>query len=95
MSLLENMAKQVVVIKDSIVEDILQFLDSCQCKNIRYEPTAWLTFTLPFVLLVYGREVQTILENPNAVNSHVSSVRFTVTYEARIIKCLLLQIIRN
>ena len=32
MSLLENMAKQVVVIvKDSILEDIIHFLDSCQC----------------------------------------------------------------
>ncbi|KAK4025995.1 hypothetical protein OUZ56_015024 [Daphnia magna] len=74
MSLLENMAKQVVVVKDSILDDILQFLDSCQ---------------------FYGREVQTILENPTAVNLNVSSARFTVTYEARIIKCLLLQIIRN
>lgn len=31
MSLLENMAKQVVIIKDSILDDILSFLDSCQC----------------------------------------------------------------
>lgn len=32
MSLLENMAKHVVVIKDSILDDILHFLDSCQCE---------------------------------------------------------------
>nr|CAG4636855.1 EOG090X0302 [Ceriodaphnia reticulata] len=74
MSLLENMAKQIVVIKDSILDDILQFLDSCQ---------------------FYGREVQTILENPTSVNAQVNSARFTVTYEARIIKSLLLQIMRN
>nr|CAG4641541.1 EOG090X0302 [Eurycercus lamellatus] len=74
MSLLENMSKHVVVIKDSILEDILQFLDSCQ---------------------FYGREVQTILENPTTVNAQVNTARFTVTYEARIIKSLLLQIMRN
>nr|CAG4643078.1 EOG090X0302 [Ilyocryptus agilis] len=74
MSLLENMAKHVVVIKDSIIDDIIQFLDSCQ---------------------FHGKEVQTILENPSTVNAHVNGARFTVTYEARIIKSLLLQIIRN
>ncbi len=94
MSLLENMAKQVVVIKDSILDDILQFLDSCQCTQELVLLSVFYFINLYF-LLVYGREVQTILENPTAVNSHVSSARFTVTYEARIIKCLLLQIIRN
>ena len=35
MSLLENMAKHVVIIKDSIVDDIIHFLDSCQCKMFK------------------------------------------------------------
>nr|CAG4647748.1 EOG090X0302 [Moina brachiata] len=73
MSLLENMAKHVVVIKDSILDDILHFLDSCQ---------------------FYGREVQTTLENPTSVSSQMNTARFTVTYEARVIKSLLLQIMR-
>lgn len=33
MSLIENMGKHIVVIKDSILEDILQFLDSCQSNS--------------------------------------------------------------
>jgi len=74
MSLLENMAKHVVIIKDSIVDDIIHFLDSCQ---------------------FYGREVQTILESPPTVDGQINSGRFTVTFEARIIKALLLQIMRN
>jgi hypothetical protein len=47
------------------------------------------------LILVYGREVQTVLENPLAINAKVNTGRYTVTYEARIIKALLLQIIRS
>nr|CAG4650016.1 EOG090X0302 [Sida crystallina] len=74
LSLLENMAKHIVVVKDSILDDILNFLDSCQ---------------------FYGREVQTTLDNPLNGNSQLNSSRYTVTYEARIIKALMLQIVRN
>ena len=74
LSLLENIAKHIVVVKDSILEDIIQFLDSCQ---------------------FYGREVQTTLDNPLAGAQQLSGARYTVTYEARVIKALLLQIMRN
>lgn len=92
MSLLENMAKHVVVIKDSILDDVLHFLDSCQCKLSR---TLSLLASIQVRLrrVVYGREVQTTLEHP--VGPQVNSARFTVTYEARVIKSLLLQIMRT
>lgn len=75
LSLLENMAKHIVVVKDSILDDIVHFLDSCQ---------------------FYGREVQTTLDNPlQAASRQANSSRYTVIYEARVIKALLLQVVRN
>ena len=95
MSLLENMAKHVVIIKDTIVDDIIHFLDSCQCK-IFEKRSALSPFAFTVVsFTVYGREVQTILESPPTAERHINSGRFTVTFEARIIKGLLLQIMRN
>ena len=45
---------------------------------------------------VYGREVQTTLDqHPEGSVSQMNAARYTVTYEARIIKSLLLQIVKD
>ncbi|KAK6105213.1 Tetratricopeptide repeat family protein [Brugia pahangi] len=74
-SLIENLAKHIISIRDSVLQECLQFLEQCE---------------------IYGKDIPTIvadaltlneLENENAKN--------TVTYEARLLRALLLEVINN
>lgn len=49
MSLLENMAKHIIIIKDSILDEILQFLDSCQCELNAELYFAYLLLTTSYI----------------------------------------------
>jgi tetratricopeptide repeat protein 30 len=73
LSLLENMSKQIITLKDSIQEDCLQFLTQCE---------------------EHGYEVKAIAEAPLEMES-LHPGRNTVSYEARLIKALFLQVIQN
>lgn len=70
LSLLENLAKQVFVIRDAVLYDCLQFFSQCEA---------------------YGRNVKVAMEQP-LDNLPLHAGKNTVTYEARLLKSILLEI---
>ncbi|KAG8187859.1 hypothetical protein JTE90_001232 [Oedothorax gibbosus] len=70
LSLLENLAKQVFVIRDAVLYDCLQFFSQCEA---------------------YGRNVKVSMEQP-LDNLPIHAGKNTVTYEARLLKSILLEI---
>ena len=70
LSLVENLAKQMISVRDTVIQECLQFLDHCE---------------------IYGRNVQAVIEQPLEA-APVHAGKNTVTYEARLIKSLLLQL---
>ncbi|XP_018016574.1 tetratricopeptide repeat protein 30A [Hyalella azteca] len=72
LSLIENLCKQMITVKDSVLQDCKQFLEHCEA---------------------YGRDVKTQIEQPLEETSPHPG-RNTVTYEARMLKALLLQLDR-
>ncbi|XP_054717895.1 LOW QUALITY PROTEIN: tetratricopeptide repeat protein 30A-like [Uloborus diversus] len=70
LSLLENLAKQVFVIRDAVLYDCLQFFSQCEA---------------------YGRNVKVTMEQP-LDNLPIHAGKNTVTYEARLLKAILLDI---
>ncbi|XP_024936945.1 tetratricopeptide repeat protein 30A isoform X2 [Cephus cinctus] len=73
LSLLEQLAKQLVVLKDSTLQECVQFLEHCE---------------------VYGRDVQTVVEQPFDIQEvpTIPQGKQTVTYEARYLKALFLKL---
>ncbi len=71
LSLLENLAKQVITIRDSVLQECLQFFTQCE---------------------EHGKNVKTIIEAPLELET-LHPGKNTVTYEARLLKALLFQII--
>jgi len=73
LSLVENLSKHMISVRDSVIAECVQFLDHCE---------------------LYGRAVKTVIEQPlEAAPMHAG--KNTVTYEARLIKSLLLQLERE
>ncbi|XP_052264590.1 tetratricopeptide repeat protein 30A-like isoform X2 [Dreissena polymorpha] len=71
LSLIENMSKHMIMMRDAVVQECIQFLECCE---------------------MYGREVKALIEQPlEAEPMHPG--KNTVTYEARLLKGLLLQLI--
>lgn len=70
LSLLENLAKQIFTVRDSVLYDCLHFLSQCEA---------------------YGRNVKATIEQP-LDETPLHPGKNTVTYEARLIKSLLLEI---
>ncbi|GIX88108.1 tetratricopeptide repeat protein 30A [Caerostris darwini] len=70
LSLLENLAKQVFVIRDAVLYDCLQFFSQCEA---------------------YGRNVKVAMEQP-LDNIPIHAGKNTVTYEARLLKSILIEI---
>ncbi|OTF69813.1 tetratricopeptide repeat protein 30A-like protein [Euroglyphus maynei] len=73
LAMLENLAKQVIVIKDSVLQECLTFLSMCE---------------------QYGQNVKAIVEAPLELET-LHPGKNTVTYEARLLKALLLDLIEN
>lgn len=71
MALMENMAKQIVTVRDTMTHDCLQFLTHCE---------------------EYGRNVKAVNEPPLEMET-LHPGKNTVTYEARLLKAILLQIL--
>ncbi|XP_056017937.1 tetratricopeptide repeat protein 30A-like isoform X1 [Ostrea edulis] len=70
LSLIENMAKHMIMMKDQVVQECIQFLECCE---------------------MYGKDVKALIEQPlEAEPMHPG--KNTVTYEARLLKSLLLQL---
>eukprot|EP00090_Calanus_glacialis_P007636 TRINITY_DN16078_c0_g1_i1.p1 TRINITY_DN16078_c0_g1~~TRINITY_DN16078_c0_g1_i1.p1 ORF type:complete len:651 (-),score=100.98 TRINITY_DN16078_c0_g1_i1:140-2092(-) len=70
LSLVENLAKHMISVRDTVIQECIQFLDHCE---------------------IYGRNVKTVIEQPLEA-APVHAGKNTVTYEARLIKSLLLQL---
>ena len=70
LSLIENLAKHMISVRDSVVQECIGFLEQCE---------------------IYGKNVKTVIEQPlEEVQLHRG--KNTVTYEARLLKALLLQL---
>jgi len=76
LSLLENMAKQIITLKDNTQEDCLQFLTDCE---------------------QHGVQIKAVTEAPlEALQMEaLHPGKNTVSYEARLLRALLLQVIQN
>uniref|UniRef100_A0A5K3FNF6 Tetratricopeptide repeat protein 30 n=1 Tax=Mesocestoides corti TaxID=53468 RepID=A0A5K3FNF6_MESCO len=73
LSMIENMAKHMIMIKDSVLLDCIEFLEHCE---------------------LYGRNVKVQSEQPlDGTKLHPG--RNTVTYEARVLKSLLLELMNR
>jgi len=72
LSLFENLAKQTLLVRDSVLDDCLQFLTHCE---------------------EYGKEIKSTIELPLEFETFHPGQN-TVTYEARLLKSLLLQLIQ-
>ncbi|QQP40593.1 Uncharacterized protein FKW44_014693 [Caligus rogercresseyi] len=70
LSLIENLSKHMISVRDSVIEECISFLDHCE---------------------IYGRGVKTVIEQP-LEETQVHKGKNTVTYEARLLKALLLQL---
>ncbi|XP_067137146.1 intraflagellar transport protein 70A [Centruroides vittatus] len=70
LSLLENLSKQVIMVRDIVLNDCLQFLTHCE---------------------TYGRNVRAAAEQP-LEEAHVHPGKNTVTYQARVLKALMLEL---
>ncbi|VDK75948.1 unnamed protein product [Onchocerca ochengi] len=74
-SLIENMAKHIINIRDSVLQECLEFLEQCE---------------------IYGKDVPTIVTGPLIIDElEVENAKNTVTYEARLLKALLLEVMNN
>nr|XP_054763061.1 tetratricopeptide repeat protein 30A-like [Lytechinus pictus]XP_054763063.1 tetratricopeptide repeat protein 30A-like [Lytechinus pictus] len=71
LSLLENMAKHMIMLRDAVIEECIHFLEHCE---------------------VYGRDVVAIVEQP-LEEDPLHEGKNTVTYEARLLKHLLQEVI--
>ncbi|XP_078692578.1 intraflagellar transport protein 70A-like [Branchiostoma floridae x Branchiostoma belcheri] len=71
MSLLENMAKHMIMLRDSIVQESIQFLEHCEA---------------------YGKDVPAVVEQP-LEEEPMHEGRNTVTFEARLLKALFLELL--
>ncbi|XP_015215916.1 intraflagellar transport protein 70A isoform X3 [Lepisosteus oculatus] len=71
LSLLENMSKHMIMLRDSVIQECIQFLEHCE---------------------VYGKNVPALIEQPlEEDRMHIG--KNTVTYEARLLKALIYEII--
>ncbi|WAQ97054.1 TT30A-like protein [Mya arenaria] len=71
LSLIENMTKHMIMMRDAVMLECIQFLECCE---------------------MYGRDVKAMIEQP-LEKEPMHPGKNTVTYEARLLKGLLLQLI--
>ncbi|KAH8861620.1 Tetratricopeptide repeat protein [Schistosoma japonicum] len=71
LSLIENMSKHMIMLRDAVLMECIQFLEHCE---------------------LYGRDIKVVIEQPiESLKIHPG--QNTVTYEARLLKSLLLELI--
>ncbi|KAM3722090.1 Tetratricopeptide repeat protein 30A [Dirofilaria immitis] len=74
-SLIENLAKHLISIRDSVLFECLQFLEQCE---------------------IYGKNVPTTVTGPLLADElEVENAKNTVTYEARLLRALLLEVMNS
>ncbi|CAI4225202.1 unnamed protein product [Auanema sp. JU1783] len=70
LALIEAMSKHLIVIRESVLNDCINFLEQCE---------------------VHGRHIPTLVDGP-LLEGNVDSIKNSITYESRLIKSLLLQV---
>ncbi|XP_064601290.1 intraflagellar transport protein 70A-like [Liolophura sinensis] len=70
LSLIENMSKHMIMMRDAVIQECIQFLEHCE---------------------MYGRDVKALIEQPLEEEPRHPG-KNTVSYEARLLKSLLLQL---
>ncbi|XP_018649626.1 hypothetical protein Smp_166420 [Schistosoma mansoni] len=73
LSLIENMAKHMILIRDAVLMDCIQFLEQCE---------------------LYGRNIKAVIDQP-IESQKIHPGQNTITYEARLLKSLLLELIQG
>ncbi|CAH8502550.1 unnamed protein product [Schistosoma rodhaini] len=73
LSLIENMAKHMILIRDAVLIDCIQFLEQCE---------------------LYGRNIKAVIDQP-IESQKIHPGQNTITYEARLLKSLLLELIQG
>ncbi|KAH7717054.1 Tetratricopeptide repeat protein 30 [Aphelenchoides avenae] len=69
-SMLESVAKNVIIIRDEVLHECLRFLEACE---------------------VHGRDVPTETDGP-LMHAQIGDIRKTISYEARLLRSILLRI---
>jgi tetratricopeptide repeat protein 30 len=90
LSLLENLAKQTIVAKDSFLEECVQFFEQCEGENFSFVLLKHLKKKL-LKTLAYGENVKTLVDQP-LEDSNINWGQKTVAFEARHLKALLLRL---
>ncbi|VDP18983.1 unnamed protein product [Schistosoma margrebowiei] len=73
LSLIENMSKHMILLRDAVLMECIQFLEHCE---------------------LYGRNIKVIIEQPIEPQK-IHPGQNTITYEARLLKSLLLELIQS
>ncbi|KAK4469777.1 hypothetical protein MN116_007295 [Schistosoma mekongi] len=73
LSLIENMSKHMIMLRDAVLMECIQFLEHCE---------------------LYGRDIKVVIDQP-IKSQKIHPGQNTVTYEARLLKSLLLELIQN
>ncbi|XP_006000165.1 intraflagellar transport protein 70A [Latimeria chalumnae] len=71
LSLLENMSKHMIMLRDSVIQECIQFLEHCE---------------------IYGKNEPALIEQP-LEEERIHAGKNTVTYEARLLKALIYEIV--
>ena len=99
-------AKHMIMLRDSVIQDVIQFLEHCEgkWKLLLLWPTLilflWLcafcrsrlTFLYICVFLVYGKNVAAVVEQP-LEEEKMHPGKNTVTFEARELKSLFMRLV--
>lgn len=95
LSLIENLAKQMIIVRDSVLRECLQFLEQCESKSCDDKiggklALIWMTS----IISAFGKSVKTSIDGP--LEDKVQHAgKNTVTYEARLLRALLLQVMKG
>uniref|UniRef100_A0A0R3RKZ7 Tetratricopeptide repeat protein 30 n=1 Tax=Elaeophora elaphi TaxID=1147741 RepID=A0A0R3RKZ7_9BILA len=74
-SLIENLAKHLISIRDSVLHECLQFLEQCE---------------------IHGKDIPTTVGGPLTTDElEIENAKNMVTYEARLLRALLLEVMNN
>ena len=100
--MIEKGAKHTVAVRDTVFLDCLQFLDHCESKvpfdilknHILIMQCEHRFLNVNFGLAAYGRNVKTLIEGPLEV-SPLHMGKNTVTYQARLLKSLMLKLLEQ
>ena len=80
LSLIENVAKHMIVLRDSVIQECISFLENCERKQSKIVTSVSKCF------LVHGKTIRTTAYSTLSDDNDAPNGKETVTYEARKIK---------